>query len=855
MDQLIDSDSDAPIADAAALLAAGTQSRMRRRPAAAQRESVVGSLQSGNARRIVCGAVVVRSAEEQRLEMERSWARAGAYTPSPLPLPLPQPSVSSPPPPTTTTRSTGCGSFVHGAAHPARAGGRWVARADTDDVDPRVVIPLPSMYFSENERRTLDFGTGRHAGCGCGTTGVGCAVCGNALGALFTPCRTHARQSSTSPASLSQVRHYIFLPSAVSPSIYDVLMEVRAIPTTASDATPRPSTSALPRLALSASPELLASTDPATRAYARFLDDIDTIPPPTRPAPPRRALSALPPAGRESFANLIAALRSPTLVETNAPTSGPGEAESTSLFDVDAARAEAGRVQELEEVEPLLPLRMRFNRNRDEEPSIQQMDTEWTSVLPPSLTRGAVPASASAPATPMHVEDEDGEEVAVRGLLHEAMDVDDPSPTLPAPPPQPTLSAVDRATLDFFRSGERDSITDAEQSERLARARMQMQVREAESGSTETETETGQNPFANALEAQGIRLDFDLSRLRRFGVPGTGAGADAEMGLPEAATSRAGLVVRRRAAAAASTSASAGTSPNPSNTNAPQHTETQTQMQTHTHTHTPTQVDSSRQSNANTPVFTFSPDPLPVPQQGGISASASPQAAAIATSASASPPAAVPPPAPVPPNRPIRRFPSQREQQEWLASAGIGSTTTNAHASANANANGTSNNTSPSPSLLTGTAPMTRRASVPNMRGGPGVGVGLNAQRPYAVRTASSSAFAARRIVERVDEDRQVGSASPLMVPVGSGAGTQTANAMGRVERRRERERQMAQIHDEREQLLARVQRARAGFSVVGDATAGGGTGAAGVGSGSGEERRESVSQPAFAFERVRFER
>ncbi|KAJ7059531.1 hypothetical protein C8F01DRAFT_216115 [Mycena amicta] len=248
--RFIEDDEDNP--ETTALLAAGTQSRMRRRPA--QRESVVGSLQSGNARPIVCGAQRPR---------RPGIAMGPPYVPQPLPLPLPlpQPSSSSSPS-TSSSESTGCGARVHAAAHPARAGGRWVAQSQTDDLNASVVIPLPSVYFSDEDRRVLELG--RTTACGCGSEGVGCAICGNPLGALFTPCRTHTSRSS---GSLRRQQHYVFLPSAVSPPILDVLAEANRttppVEVAASDATPRPWTTALPiRQQTVASPD--PNPNPAT---------------------------------------------------------------------------------------------------------------------------------------------------------------------------------------------------------------------------------------------------------------------------------------------------------------------------------------------------------------------------------------------------------------------------------------------------------------------------------------------------------------------------------------------------------------------------------------------------------------
>ncbi|KAJ7268287.1 hypothetical protein C8J57DRAFT_1324828, partial [Mycena rebaudengoi] len=122
-----------------------------------------------------------------------------------LPWPSEQPQDRTAPerPP---RRSTGCGARVHPRAHAARDGEHWVGYVD--GMERTVVIRLDSQYF--RKRSALGLGG---AGCGCVADGVGCAVCGNALGALHIPCRVHRTRKGPP--------HYVFLPSAVSPSIND----------------------------------------------------------------------------------------------------------------------------------------------------------------------------------------------------------------------------------------------------------------------------------------------------------------------------------------------------------------------------------------------------------------------------------------------------------------------------------------------------------------------------------------------------------------------------------------------------------------------------------------------------------
>ncbi|KAJ7181548.1 hypothetical protein C8R43DRAFT_941381 [Mycena crocata] len=62
----------------------------------------------------------------------------------------------------------------------ARGVGLW--RAPVEGV-AREVIPLDAMYFSQEAANVLDLHVKE---CGCQTSGVGCMICGNPLGALST---------------------------------------------------------------------------------------------------------------------------------------------------------------------------------------------------------------------------------------------------------------------------------------------------------------------------------------------------------------------------------------------------------------------------------------------------------------------------------------------------------------------------------------------------------------------------------------------------------------------------------------------------------------------------------------------
>ncbi|KAJ7938755.1 hypothetical protein B0H13DRAFT_1941489 [Mycena leptocephala] len=106
----------------------------------------------------------------------------------------------------------GCGAQVHMRA--SYAVRHWCG--DEDAISP-TVVPLETRYFSQEQRAALT----RGRRCGCRLEGVGCAVCGNPLGAQHKP---SARFSSCS----HQQDAYLFLSSAVSPHISGLCMPEEA---------------------------------------------------------------------------------------------------------------------------------------------------------------------------------------------------------------------------------------------------------------------------------------------------------------------------------------------------------------------------------------------------------------------------------------------------------------------------------------------------------------------------------------------------------------------------------------------------------------------------------------------------
>ncbi|KAJ7435490.1 hypothetical protein B0H11DRAFT_676143 [Mycena galericulata] len=112
---------------------------------------------------------------------------------------------SNSPEPIPTPKSTGCGALIHSSASMTMAH-TW--RAPVAGVTPNV-IPLEARYFDLGAATLLRLGA--LAECGCVMDGVGCQLCGNALGARFSPCAAHAHTPTASAFG------YTFLPNAVWP--------------------------------------------------------------------------------------------------------------------------------------------------------------------------------------------------------------------------------------------------------------------------------------------------------------------------------------------------------------------------------------------------------------------------------------------------------------------------------------------------------------------------------------------------------------------------------------------------------------------------------------------------------------
>ncbi|KAJ7436348.1 hypothetical protein FB451DRAFT_1571093 [Mycena latifolia] len=147
---------------------------------------------------IICGA----EAAPARVDPTSPYPRIGPpkYIVPMLPLPLDEREslIGA----REAKRSTGCGARIYSGAIPGGAK-TWVGRGGTAGPS---VVSLPEEYLSPAQNERLG-DVPRKDECGCVTVGVGCAVCGNALGALTTPCEKHVSAA------------YTFLAEAVSPPL------------------------------------------------------------------------------------------------------------------------------------------------------------------------------------------------------------------------------------------------------------------------------------------------------------------------------------------------------------------------------------------------------------------------------------------------------------------------------------------------------------------------------------------------------------------------------------------------------------------------------------------------------------
>ncbi|KAF8170018.1 hypothetical protein K438DRAFT_1854661 [Mycena galopus ATCC 62051] len=176
-------------------LSGNESSRPSRRPAVVLRASPPSPLA------IFCGAQELIT-WENILESDYDEHRPGIIQILPETLSFVSPSMYKE---ARTTRSNGCG------ARSRTLNQRQCWCGEEENV-AETVVPLERMYFPQTLREVLDL---RDDMCGCVMKGVGCAVCGNPLGAVQTHCST---QSFRGSPALPKSSTYFFVPSAVTPA-------------------------------------------------------------------------------------------------------------------------------------------------------------------------------------------------------------------------------------------------------------------------------------------------------------------------------------------------------------------------------------------------------------------------------------------------------------------------------------------------------------------------------------------------------------------------------------------------------------------------------------------------------------
>ncbi|KAJ7098464.1 hypothetical protein C8R43DRAFT_1048743 [Mycena crocata] len=172
-------------------VSAGESSRSRRRPAVALRS------QTNESFTISCG---VPDSSGGIFECDYDEYRPGELQMLPEDVYPPSPRIRS-----LASRSNGCGARVHSGVAMVRRSQSWIG--SKDGIEP-TVIPLDSVYFTSEAETALGLQNGGTSPCGCAAIGLGCAVCGNPLGAMNTYCRVHAMHRAP--------EDFVFLTSAVT---------------------------------------------------------------------------------------------------------------------------------------------------------------------------------------------------------------------------------------------------------------------------------------------------------------------------------------------------------------------------------------------------------------------------------------------------------------------------------------------------------------------------------------------------------------------------------------------------------------------------------------------------------------
>ncbi|KAJ7449732.1 hypothetical protein B0H11DRAFT_1928518 [Mycena galericulata] len=186
-----------PTDHSVASISAGETSRLRHRPAVILHASATDRIT------IYCGAESDPLISDDIFESEYDEHRPWIIQMLPEYTPPPPPRTKYPP-----SRSNGCGAAVHYAARALQRCQRWYGwKEDLEST----VVPLDDIYFASETRKMLGLTNGE-AECGCIISGIGCAICGNPLGARLIRCATHSAHA-INPANRDG---YMFLPTTVS---------------------------------------------------------------------------------------------------------------------------------------------------------------------------------------------------------------------------------------------------------------------------------------------------------------------------------------------------------------------------------------------------------------------------------------------------------------------------------------------------------------------------------------------------------------------------------------------------------------------------------------------------------------
>ncbi|KAF7296961.1 hypothetical protein MIND_00928100 [Mycena indigotica] len=186
-------------------------------PVAAPASTIPASTATGSGTPVVCGAILLGVLHESR-----SWR---VQILPEVAMDTRESEASTASSSLATAMSTGCGAVVHSGAAviphappSRRARNGNVNNADIEEEDRDwggleggelacSVVTLGEEYHTSDLRALIADNVNNGSGCGCVARGLGCAVCGNALGMERILCSTHGGPKTS----------YVFLHGAVSP--------------------------------------------------------------------------------------------------------------------------------------------------------------------------------------------------------------------------------------------------------------------------------------------------------------------------------------------------------------------------------------------------------------------------------------------------------------------------------------------------------------------------------------------------------------------------------------------------------------------------------------------------------------